>query len=118
MGAYGAWYWSTMYPNRFAAVVPICGGGNPAHGFPDRVCALKNVPVWAFHGANDDIVPLSETQMLVETLKECGGNVRLTVYPDSGHDSWTETYNNPELYDWLTAQKRPSPIPSESSATS
>jgi dipeptidyl aminopeptidase/acylaminoacyl peptidase len=64
------------------------------------------VPVWAFHGAKDDIVPLAESERLVESLRGCSGNVRLTVYPDAAHDSWTATYRNPELYTWLSAQRR------------
>ena len=74
------------------------------HGFPKRVGKLKNTPTWAFHGANDDVVPLAESQNLVEALRESGGIVKLTVYPHAGHDSWTETYNNPELYSWLLSQ--------------
>ena len=66
------------------------------HGFPKRVERLKNTPTWAFHGANDDLVPLAESQKLVEALRESGGMVKFTVYPHAGHDSWTETYNNPE----------------------
>lgn len=106
MGGYGAWHLATLYPERFAAVVPICGGGPWFLGFPDRVCALKDVPVWAFHGAKDDTVPLRESELMVTTLKACGGNVRFTVYPDAGHDSWTQTYDNPELYEWLLKYSR------------
>ncbi len=106
MGGYGAWHLATLYPERFAAVVPICGGGPWFLGFPDRVCALKDVPVWAFHGAKDDTIPLRESELMVTTLKACGGNVRFTVYPDAGHDSWTQTYDNPELYEWLLKYSR------------
>lgn len=106
MGGYGAWYYAALHPDRFAALVPICGGGMPFFGFPERVVVLKNVPVWAFHGAKDDRVPLAESERLVKALKAAGGNVRFTVYPDAGHDAWTETYNNPELYRWLLAQTR------------
>jgi predicted peptidase len=105
MGGYGAWHMATLHPDRFAAVVPICGGGHVGHGFPERVAALKDVPVWAFHGAKDPVVPLGESQKLVDVLKESGGNVRFTVYPDAEHDSWTRTYDNPELYDWLLEQR-------------
>jgi predicted esterase len=80
----------------FAALVPICGGG-----VPEQAHILKNVPVWAFHGAKDDIVPLKETLNMVEALKQCGGKVELTVYADAGHDIGTTTYNNPLLYEWL-----------------
>ncbi len=105
MGGYGCWYLAALWPTRFAAVAPICGGGLMFHGFPKRVEKLKNTPTWAFHGANDDVVPLAESQNLVEALRESGGIVKLTVYPHAGHDSWTETYNNPELYSWLLSHR-------------
>jgi predicted peptidase len=87
-------------------VAPICGGGYWFHGFPQRVCVLKDTPVWAFHGAQDDVVPLTVSEELVSALRECGGNVEFTVYPDAGHDSWTVTYNNPEWYSWFLQQAR------------
>lgn len=101
MGGFGTWLLAAEYPDRFAAIAPICGGGLWLYGFPERVCALKDVPVWTFHGAKDDKVPPEESTVLVDALQACGGDVRLTMYPDTGHDSWTETYDNPELYTWL-----------------
>ena len=65
-----------------------------------------SLPIWAFHGADDGVVPLSESETVVDILREAGSDVRLTVYPGVGHDSWTQTYANPELYDWLFAQSR------------
>jgi len=70
-------------------------------GFPERVCALKDTPVWNFHGAKDPVVPIKESEVLVNTLRECGGDVRFTIYPDAQHDAWTPTYDNPELYEWF-----------------
>lgn len=101
MGGYGTWALAAKYPERFAAIVPICGGGK-------RFLAwrLKNVPVWAFHGAKDRLVPLKESEELVNAVKKQGGNARLTVYPEAGHDSWTKTYNNKEVYDWLLKYRR------------
>ncbi|WP_309119278.1 prolyl oligopeptidase family serine peptidase [Paenibacillus sp.] len=96
MGGYGTWDLASSHPEKFAAIVPICGGGNP-----NRVQALVNTPVWAFHGAKDNVVRLEESENMVNALQACGGNVKLTVYPEAGHDSWTETYANPELYSWL-----------------
>jgi len=107
MGGYGTWSLATLYPHRFAAIAPICGGGDWLCGFPERVCALRHLPVWAFHGARDPLVPLSESVTMVDALRACGGNVRLTVYPDAEHDSWTETYNNPALYAWFLSHARP-----------
>ncbi len=101
MGGFGAWSLAEAFPDRFAAVAPVCGGGTPG-----RVCAAADVPIWAFHGALDDVVPVERSLEMVQRLRRCGGHVRLTLYPDAGHDSWTETYANPALYDWLLAQRR------------
>lgn len=106
MGGYGSWALGALHPERFAAVAPICGGGMPELGFPDKVCALKDTPVWAFHGARDEVVAVSESEVLVERLRLCGGNVRFTVYPDAGHDSWTRTYDDPAFYAWMLAQRK------------
>lgn len=78
MGGYGTWRLAAAQPHRFAAIAPICGGGNP-----EDACKLKNLPVWAFHGARDGVVPLSESEKMVEALTKCGGNVKFTVYPPS-----------------------------------
>jgi len=101
MGGFGAWNWSVHRPDRFAALVPICGGGNPK-----KVVAIKDIPVWAFHGAKDETVRLEESEKMVEALRKAGGKVKFTVYPEAKHDSWTETYNNPKVYEWLLKQKR------------
>ncbi|MBZ0288568.1 MAG: prolyl oligopeptidase family serine peptidase, partial [Anaerolineae bacterium] len=86
MGGYGAWALGIQHPDVFAAVAPICGGGEP-----EKVCALKNVPVWAFHGDADMAVQISESVKMVEALQACGGDVKFTVYPGVEHDSWTQT---------------------------
>ncbi|MCK4958225.1 MAG: prolyl oligopeptidase family serine peptidase [Planctomycetes bacterium] len=101
MGGYGTWHLGCTYPDRFAAIVPICGGGQKF-----LACNLRDVPVWAFHGAKDQIVPLEESQGIVDKLKKCGGDVKLTIYPEAGHDSWTETYDNPQLYKWLLSYRK------------
>jgi len=101
MGGFGTWDLGIEYQDRFAALAPICGGGNPV-----KAAQMKDIPVWAFHGNKDPVVPLVRSQEMVDALTRSGGNVRLTVYPEAGHDSWTETYANPELYEWLLAQKR------------
>jgi predicted peptidase len=101
MGGYGTWHWAAATPNRFAAIAPICGGGDPGQAF-----RLKDLPIWAFHGAKDYIVPLSESVDMVEAVEGVGGNVKLTIYPDAAHDSWTETYHNPLLYDWFLTGTR------------
>lgn len=101
MGAYGAWSWGTLFPDRFAAMVPLCGSGDP-----NRASRLRGVPVWAFHGDQDDIVPLSGTANMVEMLHRGGGNVRFTVCEGVGHDCWTATYHGTAIYDWMLAQHR------------
>jgi predicted peptidase len=106
MGGAGVWRLAAEDPERFAALVPICGYGSPSQGFPERACVLRDVPIWVFHGARDEIVPLEESARIVDRLEACGGNVRFTIYPDAGHDSWTRTYDRPELYDWLLEQRR------------
>jgi predicted peptidase len=106
MGGFGAWYLAAAHPQRFAAIAPICGGGVWAHGFPEKVRALKDTPVWAFHGAKDNVVPPSESKKLAKLLRACGGNVRLTIYPNVKHDSWTQTYANPKLYEWFLQHTR------------
>ncbi|MFT7583890.1 MAG: putative peptidase [Cellvibrionaceae bacterium] len=108
MGGYGSWNLAATFPDLFAAVAPVCGGGSWFFGFPDRVVALKETPIWAFHGAQDNVVPLSETSVLVDTLHQARGTapIRFTIYPDLNHDSWTITYDNPELYSWFLKQKK------------
>lgn len=99
MGGEGTWKLASAYPERFAAIIPICGGGNP-----QAACKLKDVPIWVFHGKKDPVVPIKDNEMMVTALKKCGGNIKFTVYPDAGHDAWTETYNNPEVYEWMLSQ--------------
>jgi predicted peptidase len=104
MGGFGAWDMAVIYPHLFAAFAPICGGLSEAL-FPN-ICLIKNLPAWVFHGAKDDVVPLWQSEEPVKALQECGGDVRFTVYPNAGHNSWTETYNNPELYTWFLSHTR------------
>lgn len=101
MGGFGSWQLASYAPNRLAAIAPICGGG-------EKYWAKQfaHLPVWAFHGAKDTGVPLERSREMVDALKKRGGDPKLTVYPEAGHDSWTETYDNPALYDWLLEQRR------------
>jgi predicted peptidase len=108
MGGYGTWNLGLAHPARFAAIAPICGGGEfvPILLTPDKA-ALKSLGVWAFHGAKDTVVPVEESQRMIAFLKQNGvRDVNLTIYPDAGHDSWTEAYKDPELYRWLLAHER------------
>lgn len=79
------------------------------HDFMKYQLSIKQLPIWAFHGAKDDIVPVEETRKIIDTLREYGSTVRYTEYPDAGQDSWTETYNNREVYEWLLSQRRLAP---------
>lgn len=110
MGGYGAWALGLRHPEKFAALVPICGGANAIDailGPGDKGAAFQSLPIWAFHGAKDDVVPLDESERIVNELKKRGvRDIRLTVYPEAKHDSWSETYQNPELYEWLARQSR------------
>ena len=101
MGGFGAWHLATAYPERFAAIAPVCGGGDP-----EKACILKDIPAWVFHGAKDKTVSPEESKKMVKALEDCGGDIRLTIYPEAGHDSWTETYDNPELYEWFLKHAR------------
>lgn len=96
MGGYGTWNIAARYPHKFAAIAPICGGGDP-----DSVEEFAHLPTWVFHGALDSVVPLQNSQAMVDALHAAGNAARFTIYPEAGHDSWTETYNNPELYRWF-----------------
>jgi predicted peptidase len=104
MGGFGTWALLARDGERFAAAIPICGGGNRV-----GLQRAMKVPIWAFHGDQDELVPLEESTRLVDMMKGRGGNVKLTVYPGVKHDSWTQTYDDPAVWEWLFAQKRPGP---------
>lgn len=110
MGGYGTWSLGIAYPEKFAAIAPICGGGETIDVLlanRTKAAALKSLGVWAFHGAKDPVVKLAESERMVEALKSARcPDVKLTVYPEAQHDSWTETYNNPQLYDWFLEHER------------
>jgi predicted peptidase len=115
MGGYGAWSLAIAHPERFAAVIPICGGGETIQVHlarlkyltPKTTEALKNLPIWAFHGSKDSAVPVNESEHIVDAFKALGNKeVKLTIYPGVEHNSWEQTYNNPEIYDWLLSHKR------------
>lgn len=101
MGGFATWALAGDQPERFAAIAPVCGGGEPAMAW-----RFRRLPAWVFHGAKDETVPLERSQQMVDALKKFGGDPKFTVYPEAEHDSWTETYNNPELYDWFLTNVR------------
>jgi predicted peptidase len=101
MGGYGTWDLIGRRPDLFAAAVPVCGGGDEgiAH-------TIKDIPVWAFHGAKDTAVKVSRTRNMIAALEKVGAKPRYTEYPDVAHDSWSLAYEDPELFRWLFAQAK------------
>jgi predicted peptidase len=98
MGGFGTWFTSMAYPELFAAIAPICGGGMPWNA------GILTMPVWAFHGALDEVVFPSETLDMVRSLKRSAKQeVKLTMFPNDGHNAWDSAYTD-ELFDWLLAQ--------------
>ena len=100
MGGYGTYFFASQFPQRFAAIAPICGGGG--WWMPGR---LAQIPMWVFHGEADETVPVIESTRMVEGIQKAGGDVKLTIYPGLGHNSWTQTYENPELYNWFLSHR-------------
>lgn len=101
LGGYGTWDLIAKRPDVFAAAVPLCGGGDPA-----RIPAARGVPIWAFHGARDQAVPVTFSRDTVAALRAVGSSVKYTEYADTGHDVWTRAFAEPELPIWLFSQRR------------
>ncbi|QDV61759.1 carboxylesterase family protein [Crateriforma conspicua] len=101
MGGYGSWTLACGHPDRFAAVVPVCGGGEP-----EKASALVDVPVWAFHGDQDKAVPFEKSVDMVDAIRQAGGEkIRFTTMEHIGHNCWSATYATPELYDWISRHR-------------
>lgn len=104
MGGYGVWATGGEYPELFAALAPVCGAiYRPIYR---NAFHLKKIPIWVFHGALDDVVLPENSNKMVKALKDSGNDVKYTIYPFTNHNSWTETYNNHDLYKWMLAQKK------------
>jgi pimeloyl-ACP methyl ester carboxylesterase len=101
MGGYGTWDLAMKHPEEFAAIAPICGGGDAATAWK-----LRNIPIWCFHGAKDNVVPLAASENMVKAAKEYNPDVKFTVYPNADHNSWDASYNNDALYTWLLSNKK------------
>lgn len=101
MGGFGTWELASQNPQRFAAIAPICGGGNPA-----SARRMRDLPIWVFHGDADRTVPVALSDEMVAALKKVGNDVKYTRYEGIDHDSWTKTYANEELYTWMLSHKR------------
>lgn len=101
MGGFGSFAAVARRPEFFAAAMPICGGGDPK-----TAEAMKKVPFWVFHGTSDNVVPLKKSSIMVGALKKAGAKVKFREYPGVGHDSWTATYRDPEVWKWLFSNKK------------
>jgi predicted peptidase len=103
MGGYGAWDLLYRKPELLAAAVPICGGGDPA-----TVEKIKGVPIWAFHGDLDPLVPVNRSREMIKALEAAGARPIYTEYEGVTHDSWTQTFDNRLVWDWLFSQRKQS----------
>ena len=102
-GGHATWRWGAHSPDRFAALAPVAGTGDP-----ESACRLVDTPVWALHGDRDDVVPPEGSFVMARAIRKCGGRLsRLTIYPDLGHNAWDPAYADPALYLWLLSQRRP-----------
>ncbi len=102
MGGYGAWDLAIQYPRYFAAIAPVCGGGNTL-----RIGQLKDVPTWVFHGKKDQSVPEQESARMVAALKAAGGDVTYTMLADGGHaDAWIHAYGDAGLFEWFLQHRK------------
>lgn len=102
MGGTGTWLTAAEYPDRFAAIAPICG-----RSLPIRAPAVKNLPIWVFHGDADTVVPLDHSQQHVERLRAAGAEqVRFTIIPGGPHNVWDDVYAGEDLYAWFLQHRR------------
>lgn len=101
MGGYGTWNLASTHPKRFAAIAPICGGGDPK-----KMAVLKDLPIWTFHGDKDTTVKISETEAIIKAIKAAGGDPKFTVYKGVGHHSWIKAYENSKLFEWLLEHRK------------
>jgi predicted peptidase len=102
MGGYGSWDLAARMPDRFAAVLPICGGGDEA-----TAAKIKDLPIWCFHGDADTAVRVERSRTMIEALRAAGGAPKYSELAGVGHDSWTPAYRDPDVLAWLFAQKKP-----------
>jgi len=102
MGGYGVWKTAALNPEQFAAIVPICGGGET-----DWATQLSRIPVWAFHGQRDESVAVTETTKMIDAIELAGGTPQLTVYPEGRHNVWDDVYQDNTLFTWLLSHQLP-----------
>jgi len=101
MGGFGTWDMISLKPDLFAAAIPLCGGGNTA-----SAASIVNIPIWAFHGAADTNVPVTESRRMISAVQQAGGHPRYTEYKGVGHNVWDRAFKEPDLVEWLFAQHK------------
>ena len=101
MGGFATWDIICRRPDMFAAAVPVCGGGDET-----KAALIKDIPIWAFHGALDTTVKVIRSRNMIAAVKKAGGNPRYTEYEKVGHDAWNYAYKEPELAEWIFNQCR------------
>ena len=101
MGGYGTWSHAAAFPDKWAAIVPVCGGGNAKDAEK-----IKDIPCWNFHGDKDTAVKVELSRTMIEALKKAGGKPKYTEYQGVGHNSWDAAYGDKELWTWLAEQKQ------------
>ncbi|GAA5221535.1 carboxylesterase family protein [Membranihabitans marinus] len=101
MGGYATWELLWRIPEKIAVALPICGGG-----IVDKTIHMTDVPIWAFHGAEDNVVPTRRSIQMVKGVQQNGGKAKITIYPEVGHNSWTNAFNEPEYLKWMFDQRK------------
>ena len=99
MGGFGAWGYAITRPRLFSRLAPVCGGG-----MSWRAPALRNIPVWAFHGDADTDVPPVYSKLMVDRLNAAGGDAVLTLFPGVGHNAWDPAYLQTDVIRWLLGE--------------
>jgi len=102
MGGYGTWRTAAAQPKLFTAIIPICGGGEPGDAK-----IIADIPVWAFHGAKDGVIPVAESERMVNAIRDAGGQPRLTIIENAGHGICNSVCMRSDVWKWLLRQKRP-----------
>lgn len=101
MGGIGTWAWAEANPGRFAAIAPVA-----ARGDASKACTLANLPIWDFHGDSDPVVPVMGDIAMVQAVRACGGEPRMSILPNTGHNSWDAAYADQGLYMWFLHHRR------------
>jgi predicted peptidase len=101
LGGYATWDVIARHPNKFAAAVPICGGGDRS-----KAHLMVNTPVWAFHGEDDNLVRVSESREMIGAIRDAGGRPKYTEYKAVGHNAWEQAFAEPDLLRWIFSQAR------------